>query len=694
MECKRAVKWICDYICYQCSRPPPSHSKDLHSTIVAAFQCLAVWLIQHPYLLQDKDSLTIILEVVELGISGSKSIGKPGEPVKLKDEKELKPVSMRVRDAAETLLTIILEQVGYFPSQCGIQSTSSLLDEVTLIKHVQNTGGNLTPEQATQKFRYFVTENSTVLAILEEPLGNDQDPQPTVTLLMRSPHGRATWTAQLRHLPRSKSGTKYHAVNPGRPIPMNDMHLKRNDVEQKHFPDIVDRVPPCIADYSIPTLDSIIQKVGSDTTKQLSRLLDEQLVFEKLSWAETECSPDGLGHAQESMPPNVCHEFQAARLFLAHFGFLTIGENSPQKTKEMLSPSLIVLDTKSSGFVNDLAVLDKMSPRTCDTVHIFYVRAGQSSADEIIENMNEENVASLDANFWSMLTSLGKSVDIDEHSGWTGFINTSWRINSNRKSSRGDFKTGEMCYNGEKRIIYWADVASEIAFVVPNRWNRCEFDSSDGSCLSSTQSHSSDVCFERSVSEQGGKERNSLTHKTLSLDLEKNVKESEPVPPARSGRRTGANKPIINWTPSAKILLVWLESYEDYLAFPTDDLLVYTRIGEEMNTGSSHRACDTHIVFLHALNSGLLRVKLLAPPGRMNFATPLVDGMVVSKRVIGGLVRETAYNMAKRKRLESDSYQPPHVRRRLKVQEMIQKYKLDLTEPELLTHLFMTNNNN
>lgn len=105
MECKRAVKWICDYICYQCSRPPPSHSKDLHSTIVAAFQCLAIWLIQHPYLLQDKDSLTIILEVVELGISGSKSGGKPGEPLKVKDEKELKPVSMRVRDAAETLLT-------------------------------------------------------------------------------------------------------------------------------------------------------------------------------------------------------------------------------------------------------------------------------------------------------------------------------------------------------------------------------------------------------------------------------------------------------------------------------------------------------------------------------------------------------------------------------------------------------------
>lgn len=31
----------------------------------------------------------------------------------MKDEKELKPVSMRVRDAAESLLAVILEQVRF-----------------------------------------------------------------------------------------------------------------------------------------------------------------------------------------------------------------------------------------------------------------------------------------------------------------------------------------------------------------------------------------------------------------------------------------------------------------------------------------------------------------------------------------------------------------------------------------------------
>ena len=35
-------------------------------------------------------------------------------------------------------------------------------------------------------------------------------------------------------------------------------------------------------------------------------------------------------------------------------------------------------------------------------------------------------------------------------------------------------------------------------------------------------------------------------------------------------------------------------------------------------------------------------------------AGPLVDGQVVSRRVLGTLVRQTALNMCRRRRLESD----------------------------------------
>uniref|UniRef100_A0A1Q3FD58 Putative ral gtpase-activating protein subunit beta n=1 Tax=Culex tarsalis TaxID=7177 RepID=A0A1Q3FD58_CULTA len=693
LECKRAVKWICDYICYQCSRPPPAHSKDLHSTIVAAFQCTSAWLLHHPYLLQDKECLTTVLEVVELGISGSKSVGKPGEPVKHKDEKELKPASMRVRDAAENLLTLILEQIDYFPNECGKQSLSSLLDEVVLAKH-SNTNdedtSEINQEQAIRKFKYFVTENSTILALFEEPLGNDQDPQPTVTILIRGPFGRHAWTMQLRHLSRSKSGTKYHAPNPGRPVPMNDIMI-RQEVEYKFFPDSVDRIPPCVVDYSIPTLDTTEQKIGNQSTKHLARLLEDQLVYEKLSWAQTECSVDGLGHAQEATPPNVCHEFQAARLFLAHFGFLSIGQNNNGQKL------LTALDTTKPEFCQDLKILDKMSPRTCDTIHVFYVKAGQTSEQDIIGNMDPENLASIDVHFWNVLYTLGWPVNVEEHAGWTGFINTSWKIpkeNKTRRKSQSFNASNieDLQLNGDKKVLYWADVASEIAIVVPNQSNKSEIsleDTTDGNPINTT--------YERSVSEIQPSKAASSKSRQYSLENEParlgsmSSRSADPIPPVR--RRTGATKPTTLYTaPTAKILLVWLESFEDHLTFPIDDLLHYTRAGYSVSQGAPVAPLNSnecHVIFLHALNCGLLRVKLHGPTGgRMNFAIPLIDGMVVSRRVIGSLIRQTAYNMAKRRRLDNDSYQPPHVRRRIKVQEMMQKYKKDMTEPELLADLF------
>ncbi|XP_037960730.1 ral GTPase-activating protein subunit beta-like [Teleopsis dalmanni] len=178
----------------------------------------------------------------------------------------------------------------------------------------------------------------------------------------------------------------------------------------------------------------------------------------------------------------------------------------------------------------------------------------------------------------------------------------------------------------------------------------------------------------------------SNTQKSRNLSLELDTKSKDPIPPTR--RKTNAMKPTLLAQASAKIFLVWLESFEDHINFPIDDLLPYTRTGEESQLLQPPRAADCHVIFLHALQSGLLRVKLQGPAGRMSFATPLVDGMVLSRRVVGTLVRQTAHNMAKRRRLDNDNYQPPHVRRRLKVQDIVQKYKMDLTEPELLAHLF------
>ncbi|ENN80658.1 hypothetical protein YQE_02924, partial [Dendroctonus ponderosae] len=516
MECKRAVKWLCDYIVHQCSRPPPAHSKDLHSTIVAAFHCCSVWLCEHPYLLKDKDCLTTVLEVSELGVSGSKSVGKPGEPIKMKEEKELKPASMRVRDAAENLLTCILEQVAYFPNHCGPESISSLLNEISLLRQCSSSNATYKDlSSAVEKFRYFVTEGSVMLALLEEPLGNDQDPQPTVTLLIRGPFGRHAWTMQLRHLPRHKSGVKSYSANACRPGAMQDAPV-RSPVKQKYFPDNVDRVQHCQVDESIPTLETLLENNASlkDESNLISQLLNRQ------SSVESNLHKMQNHASEECIPP-------------------------PKHYRKM-----------NTQFCKDLQNLDQMSPRTCDTVHIFYVlRTQQTSAQDIVGNMLNPSVIS--PYFFEFIHSLGWAVDVEKHPA-----GASPATDSGAKKS----------YDGITHVLYWSDACSEIAFVVP------------------------------SSLKQSDRQRKFSTN-TLSC-------------------------------------------------MSTKDLL------ESMNTGleksSAIKPSEVLVIYLQFLSTRLFRFHLQGSTGRVNLASPLVDGMIVSRRSLGSLVRHTSLNMARRKRLDLD----------------------------------------
>jgi len=50
-------------------------------------------------------------------------------------------------------------------------------------------------------------------------------------------------------------------------------------------------------------------------------------------------------------------------------------------------PRLISLDSGSSDFVRDVELLDRVSERAHDTVHVFYVRSGQSKVKDILANV-------------------------------------------------------------------------------------------------------------------------------------------------------------------------------------------------------------------------------------------------------------------------------------------------------------------
>lgn len=66
-----------------------------------------------------------------------------------------------------------MQVLGAFPSPSGTASTCSLLNEDTLIRYARLSA------TGASNFRYFVLDNSVILAMLEQPLGNEQSQSST-----------------------------------------------------------------------------------------------------------------------------------------------------------------------------------------------------------------------------------------------------------------------------------------------------------------------------------------------------------------------------------------------------------------------------------------------------------------------------------------------------------------------------------
>ncbi|XP_059176419.1 ral GTPase-activating protein subunit beta-like isoform X2 [Physella acuta] len=717
LMCKRTVKWICDLIVFQCSRPAPNHSRDLHSMLCAAFKCLQLWLVEHSSLLYDRECLHQVLEVVELGISGSKSQTKTQEmqtvkvkidkdaksvsmknrasdPPKFKGNKELMPASMRVKDAAEALLTCIIDQVGAFPPPCGPESLFSLLDERSLLKFAK---GNTLPEQGSL-FRYFVIDNSVIVGLLEQPLGNIEDPLPTVTALIRGAFGRHAWTMQLRHSPRAcKISSRAHLSDPGRPIPDDSVGVQ-HQLKHRYFPESVNKIAQTKAEKSIPSLESVLVEKQSADVDKMKHLIEQVSTFEKEVSQRAKIEREKTHFPDpttECKPPRICNEYQTARLFLSHYGLLSL-EALKEPSNSSVPPNLIMLDTTNSGLFTDLECLDFIPSRDNDTVHIFYVKHGQTTAAEILSNVT--SYSNVQPQFVEFLHALGWPVDVRKHAGWTGHVTTSWKIIEPDDMDEDEYQTGTggSLYDGRQQVLYWADVLSELALVVPSP------ETYRLRSLSTSEigtENKSPAMFRGS--DPAAKPTTLLLEAEKSRLLEKESPGSPQEIPAAAQpgvkyRRLG-RQPASMTGPDTKVLVVWLESFEDHDNFPISELLIVTSTGQEQGTSTSATTVlrpaekDVYVIFIHALQNGLFRIHMMEyekTQTKMSIAIPLVDGMVVSRRTLGSMVRQTAINICRRRRLESESYQPPHVRRKLKIQEMVSKYKCTMTPAEFYTALF------
>ncbi|KNC78952.1 hypothetical protein SARC_08630 [Sphaeroforma arctica JP610] len=120
------------------------------------------------------------------------------------------------------------------------------------------------------------------------------------------------------------------------------------------------------------------------------------------------------------------------------------------------------------------------------------------------------------------------------------------------------------------------------------------------------------------------------------------------------------------------VVVVWLDNFDDYVFFPFKD-------NEKLR------------LYVHPLPSGLFRIKVESAV----LEGPLFDGMIVSRSVLGPLMRQTALNALRRKRLntektgsrrEEDVARPHHLRKS-KIDDIIHKHASENSLPEFYEQL-------
>ena len=725
--CKLSISWILHYVKTQIKRRSREHTREMHSVIVAAYNCLIALLIKKPGLLRDKMCLQTVTNCLEIGISGSSSYpeqkhrdeNKENNTTLMKADKELKPASLRVKEAAECVLCLLMEHTSFARD---LQKTSPL-DEKSLFE--------LCNRSNLHKFKYFAIDGSLIMAISDKSLGHGQSQvnssNPSLTILLRGPFGRQAWSLHLRNSPfnSKNSSDPLHTAsrNAGAtsvPSTINaslgeqeacsqnktasikpigsDSSMKSDDASliAPLTPSTTASIPSAVGanaaqapsnlhpplansnvirpkcELNIPTLNEVASKCFSKNLEVFHRIKQTQIEFETNAFGRILNENSSINRANNAststsfIKPRGNQDVQTARMLLTHLGFCSfeapMSKTSASKSESDNTNEIVSIDSTDANFFDQLINLDYLSTRTFASCQIFYVKKNQSLAKSILNNINAE--AGLDESFYLFLQSLGSVLDVATAltpSGTEASRRLSSELNGNSK------KLNKI--NGVDNVIYWSDISNEIVFTLPNGSSstKTDFDIKTSSPPlplplpppSQTQAHHS-------------------------IDETLKIKLSQPNPH------------------DLKVLVVWLEQMQDADSMPIDSLLAEINSTYSLSdTPSSHgqpsqiaaavkSIKEINVVFEHPLKSGLYRISTWNNINKKYFyTTPLIDGMVVSSKMLSSMIRQTALNMFKRKRLEIDDYQPPHVRRKNKITEIIKKFQTKKSEADLYTALLM-----
>ena len=219
-------------------------------------------------------------------------------------------------------------------------------------------------------------------------------------------------------------------------------------------------------------------------------------------------------------------------------------------------PSLIALNSKNQDFITNLKSLDSISNRTSDTMFVYYTKTGLRSADDILAANRQQIVSK--TQFREFVLSLGSVIDVMTHSGWTGHVSTAWRVIDESYHREDD----QHLFDGKRHALYWADVSHELVFILPSTFPSAD-DLADNCSIESEHKLKADVHSDaRSVSSLSDDGSN---HSKI-------VSENEST--RSSLRRKFKNQLLHNIGCDVKVLIFWMESFDDIYDLPISKFFI------------------------------------------------------------------------------------------------------------------------
>uniref|UniRef100_A0A1I7Z3Y0 RALGAPB_N domain-containing protein n=1 Tax=Steinernema glaseri TaxID=37863 RepID=A0A1I7Z3Y0_9BILA len=438
------VTSLCRFIDTQLMKPPMYHSRDLHSSVVAAFSSLTVWLCSAPMLTEVEPYLLTVAETIELGLMGDKN---------LVAEKR-KPASQRVYEAAECLFYTLFAVVGQ-------RKPDEIVDERRLLYKYGPDAID------TTRFKHFVIHQNTIVSLHEAshiiPGG-----VPSLLCVTRTPfHAARTQIIQLRARfdePKNENEENVNEAHPAVPARISSQasvlstdSSVAGGVKQFEMPPGFDK-STCKLDTVIPKLegnadtDNIIAQLKTVREKiargeSIVRATDERNVWLSSGIGQQLCKP--------LQPLPAVSKCATDRVFLYDMGLLN---------EKSFGDDVLLLDSQTESFYQDLHNLVDRSPeKMIQTVYMFYVRDGQRSYIDILEN--SMNLQSTSGDFCRVVSELGTGVEVPTHAHWTG--NWSTAFSADRKPLEKKDPVDHYIIDGLSHCLWWADSLMEIAFVMP-----------------------------------------------------------------------------------------------------------------------------------------------------------------------------------------------------------------------------------